>query len=447
MKKAKKTKYLTKVSMSQYAQSGAALPTAYSSAPRPINSFQPINPQLQDNSFFQQGDWSGTEGGPMNQPADMIGANFQPISPSLQKNSLAFDDNPAIKKQRKPYNGQWGDAALAGLLAVDALIPGQKPQHPIVRPGLSYNEHPNGTGSSALFENGGYTQEYAGGGWIKHAINPAHKGWCTPLSNPHCTGHRRALAMRFKHGDLHKGEYGMQISEDGYRADSADNQADMLRIPSNHISMKNVPHPVYGQDEYGNGAMMYPGMEYTFDGSFVDETPIKKLQAGGGVPKYTSYDQINKDNTFARDFASRHGAPSWLAQNSYVARDVGSPMVQFQHTGAAPQGPSKLATTLPTGYTADDVFQTNEGQYGYYNNDSNFTPVDAATIYSLYGKKPKPSIGNASASVASYKNGGKMKIAEQGALLKNYYTKGSTHDLSEDEIKSLVGAGYKLKFV
>jgi len=39
--------------------------------------------------------------------------------------------------------------------------------------------------------------------WIQGAINPKHKGWCTPLSNPHCTGKRRALALRFKKGDLH----------------------------------------------------------------------------------------------------------------------------------------------------------------------------------------------------------------------------------------------------
>lgn len=29
-------------------------------------------------------------------------------------------------------------------------------------------------------------------------INPAHKGWCTPLSNPHCTGARRRLALTLK---------------------------------------------------------------------------------------------------------------------------------------------------------------------------------------------------------------------------------------------------------
>lgn len=47
------------------------------------------------------------------------------------------------------------------------------------------------------------------GGWIQKAINPSHKGWCTPLSNPKCTGHRRALALRFKHGDLKHGDGGI----------------------------------------------------------------------------------------------------------------------------------------------------------------------------------------------------------------------------------------------
>lgn len=39
--------------------------------------------------------------------------------------------------------------------------------------------------------------------WIAGSIkNP---GRCTPLSKPGCTGHARALALRFKKGgDLHK---------------------------------------------------------------------------------------------------------------------------------------------------------------------------------------------------------------------------------------------------
>lgn len=38
--------------------------------------------------------------------------------------------------------------------------------------------------------------------WIQGAVDPSHKGYCTPMSKPTCTGHRRALAKRFKSGDL-----------------------------------------------------------------------------------------------------------------------------------------------------------------------------------------------------------------------------------------------------
>ncbi len=40
--------------------------------------------------------------------------------------------------------------------------------------------------------------------WIKGAINPAHKGYCSPTTKKTCTPARKALAMRFKKGgDLH----------------------------------------------------------------------------------------------------------------------------------------------------------------------------------------------------------------------------------------------------
>ena len=39
--------------------------------------------------------------------------------------------------------------------------------------------------------------------WIKGAVNPEHKGYCTPMSKDTCTPRRKALARRFKSGDLH----------------------------------------------------------------------------------------------------------------------------------------------------------------------------------------------------------------------------------------------------
>lgn len=40
--------------------------------------------------------------------------------------------------------------------------------------------------------------EYASGGWISKAVNPAHKGYCTPLTKSTCTPRRKAFAMTMK---------------------------------------------------------------------------------------------------------------------------------------------------------------------------------------------------------------------------------------------------------
>ncbi len=36
--------------------------------------------------------------------------------------------------------------------------------------------------------------------WIQKAVNPKHKGYCTPMTKPTCTPRRKALAKRFKKG-------------------------------------------------------------------------------------------------------------------------------------------------------------------------------------------------------------------------------------------------------
>ena len=40
--------------------------------------------------------------------------------------------------------------------------------------------------------------------WIQKAIDPEHEGYCSPMSKKTCTPARKALARRFKKGDLHK---------------------------------------------------------------------------------------------------------------------------------------------------------------------------------------------------------------------------------------------------
>ena len=47
------------------------------------------------------------------------------------------------------------------------------------------------------------------GGWIQKAVNPKHKGYCTPMTKKTCTPHRKALAKRFKSGEFrHKKQHG-----------------------------------------------------------------------------------------------------------------------------------------------------------------------------------------------------------------------------------------------
>jgi hypothetical protein len=40
--------------------------------------------------------------------------------------------------------------------------------------------------------------------WIQKAIDPEHKGDCTPMTKKTCTPRKKALALRFKKGDIHK---------------------------------------------------------------------------------------------------------------------------------------------------------------------------------------------------------------------------------------------------
>lgn len=47
--------------------------------------------------------------------------------------------------------------------------------------------------------------------WIQKAVNPAHKGYCTPMTKATCTPARKALAKRFKHHDLEENTAEMKM--------------------------------------------------------------------------------------------------------------------------------------------------------------------------------------------------------------------------------------------
>jgi len=47
-------------------------------------------------------------------------------------------------------------------------------------------------------KNGGKTTKAKDGKWIQKAVNPKHKGYCTPMTKATCTPKRKALAKTFK---------------------------------------------------------------------------------------------------------------------------------------------------------------------------------------------------------------------------------------------------------
>lgn len=83
-------------------------------------------------------------------------------------------------------------------------------------------------------------------------------------------------------------QQGGKISTQGYKRNSPDKNEQSLTIPSGDITMQEVDHLVYGQDNYGNSKMMYPGNDYQFPGEFVKEIPIRQQGGKTNPPIYVT---------------------------------------------------------------------------------------------------------------------------------------------------------------
>tara|TARA_B100000927_G_scaffold246386_1_gene209315 strand:- start:1039 stop:1353 length:315 start_codon:yes stop_codon:yes gene_type:complete len=67
----------------------------------------------------------------------------------------------------------------------------------------------------------------------------------------------------------------MRFSVNGYKRGSKDFDEPFNVIPSNRITMKNVPFPILAMDNLGNIKVMVPNGEYTFTGNQVLEIPLR----------------------------------------------------------------------------------------------------------------------------------------------------------------------------
>lgn len=120
-----------------------------------------------------------------------------------------------------------------------------------------------------------------GGHWIQGAVNPKHKGYCTPMTKSTCTGRRRAFALTMKkHHGFHKKQDGGLINETGYTEGSPTEDNPVNVIPSGSITMANVYSPVvavpHKNGKPGKPVVMQPQTDYTFDADYTLE-----FKAGG----------------------------------------------------------------------------------------------------------------------------------------------------------------------
>lgn len=215
-----------------------------------------------------------------------------------------------------------------------------------------------------------------------------------------------------------------------------------INTPTGLIDMSNTNIDLVGIDNLGNKKKMKAGRKnpYKFDGNLVREIPFgyhimpdgsiindSKMQQGGVISTYKTRKEINDANDFLHNFLQRKNAPN--ANNMVVARDIGDPRVQFEYTSNSVPNTVSKANTLPKGVSVDEVFLNAQGQYGYidpiYNN---WVPVDANSIYSLYGKKPIAPATNAIAKAFRY--GGKMQ--KGGFSYKDLYDYLFKDDYEED---------------
>jgi len=233
-------------------------------------------------------------------------------------------------KNRSGFN--WGHAAVTALSIADTLIPEDEIKPPVVFPKTSYNQNQYGIkGSQAIAQYGANIKSYnprlaakdaSFQKWYsKNTLEGQNKIPYTEkldydyfsfyknsgtgsIDNHFPDTYKRPNHATFSNESIYsipentggswngdkfipKSEDGIEISTTGYKANSKDRNKPKLRIPSNRITMKNVPHPVIGTGSDGQQIVMMPEQEYVFpNAEYVDEQPI--AQDGRRVPITTN---------------------------------------------------------------------------------------------------------------------------------------------------------------
>lgn len=308
------------------------------------------------------------------------GGKLTPISAQVPYPQVRIGQIEGPKPVSLHYNEpkthpNWGNLILDTMLGVDALIPMQKSRKPVVPPLNTYNQYPYGTGSQAIYDDGGCMDcggYMEGGGYAK----------------------------------------GGKVSKTGYRRNSKDKHEPYLNIPSNHISMQGVDHPVMGVDNMGNSQMMMPGQDYAFAGTNVTEYPMR--EPNYYVGQYGDYPKAENGFPFGSFImpTARNSVPKFQ-QGGYMTQEQANafadqrgqirpivthpiPVVNPNDTPYIQQRrPMKAAYFTPPGIQASDIYMTKEGIYGYDDpHTGDFKTVDPSVLNAPKFRKSKEEVAS-----------------------------------------------------
>ena len=186
--------------------------------------------------------------------------------------------------------------------------------------------------------------------WIQKAVDPEHKGYCTPMTKPTCTPQRKALAKRFKKG-IENEAYGVpaplgksmakQVSEDSFKdrernaGVEPDSREDIKKWSKQYVKMQkgvnNFIPVLYYKPYMGptDGKIYYKvNGEYVSEGAkSVTEDEMNAQPEQGGV-KYRAEVTGVKENTWSgngMEYDTEEEAKKWLdgLANRWFGYDMG----------------------------------------------------------------------------------------------------------------------------
>ncbi len=140
-------------------------------------------------------------------------------------------------------------------------------------------------------EEGGYgEQEFATGGraGMKIKLNPAHKGWCTPMTKSTCTGKRRQFAINAK-----KWKHAMGGTAGGVPIEVEHDE--VLQMPNGKLhQMKGRTHESGGIDiDVPKGTKIYSD-RVKIDGKTMQERKLSREKSLARLEKLSKESPVNK---------------------------------------------------------------------------------------------------------------------------------------------------------